>query len=487
MLKKLGTFYPVLLAAFFVLSLFSYNIEEVSITDMLIPLAIVVAGTLALLLALRRFVKNHNKIALVVAYLVVLFFSYGYVRDVVFTDAIVNLKPNIILASTWSVLFVAGVFLILRAHRDFNMLTKLLQVVAVALVLIVVVSVGVGATSLEHAQTSEITNNNNPVLVDMDVLPDIYYIILDMYARNDTLTELFGYNNTEFTNYLASKGFYTATESCSNYGSSYLSVASSLCMNYHKPDITTTESLYMLRDNEAAKFLKSRGYHYISVSSGIDLIDMEHYAEVRMYEGIFGIEVSAFLKSLCDTTVLAPFARVVGGVHGANAITYSFSALAEIPDIEEPTFCYAHILCPHPPWFFTVDGPRGLSLFGPGQNEMIKDGYLGNLEYVNKKVKVLVDILLAKSDVPPIIILQGDHGLVERERGLIESEEFVHRFEILNTYYLPNGGDELLYESISPVNSFRVVFNYYFDTDYELLEDCIWSIDSGVWLKLERE
>jgi len=40
----------------------------------------------------------------------------------------------------------------------------------------------------------------------------------------------------------------------------------------------------------------------------------------------------------------------------------------------------------------------------------------------------------------------------------------------LNVYYLPNGSKSL-YETISPVNSFRVIFNEYFNADFELLED----------------
>ena len=42
---------------------------------------------------------------------------------------------------------------------------------------------------------------------------------------------------------------------------------------------------------------------------------------------------------------------------------------------------------------------------------------------------------------------------------------------ILNTYYLPGLGNEDLYPSISPVNTFRFIFNRYFGLDYELLED----------------
>lgn len=41
--------------------------------------------------------------------------------------------------------------------------------------------------------------------------------------------------------------------------------------------------------------------------------------------------------------------------------------------------------------------------------------------------------------------------------------------KILNAYYLPEG--EGLYPSISPVNSFRLVFNTYFQADYSLLDD----------------
>jgi hypothetical protein len=44
------------------------------------------------------------------------------------------------------------------------------------------------------------------------------------------------------------------------------------------------------------------------------------------------------------------------------------------------------------------------------------------------------------------------------------------RMKILNVYYLP-GVDEGLYATITPVNSFRVVFNHYFGQAYEMLDD----------------
>ncbi len=43
--------------------------------------------------------------------------------------------------------------------------------------------------------------------------------------------------------------------------------------------------------------------------------------------------------------------------------------------------------------------------------------------------------------------------------------------KILNAYFLPGGDQRSLYPSISPVNSFRVIFNTYFEADYPLLAD----------------
>jgi hypothetical protein len=45
------------------------------------------------------------------------------------------------------------------------------------------------------------------------------------------------------------------------------------------------------------------------------------------------------------------------------------------------------------------------------------------------------------------------------------------KMTIFNAYYLPQGGSELLYDSITPVNSFRVIFSHYFNAGYTLLSD----------------
>ena len=79
--------------------------------------------------------------------------------------------------------------------------------------------------------------------------------------------------------------------------------------------------------------------------------------------------------------------------------------------------------------------------------------------------------ILAESERPPIIILQGDHGPALHMSTVLADMDVRERYSIFNAYLLPDGGDENLYDSISPVNTFRVLFNHYFGTDYPLLED----------------
>jgi hypothetical protein len=80
----------------------------------------------------------------------------------------------------------------------------------------------------------------------------------------------------------------------------------------------------------------------------------------------------------------------------------------------------------------------------------------------NRILPVLKDII-EKSDIPPIILLQADHG------GVFGGS--VTRMQILNAYYLPDEGNKLLYDRVSPVNSFRLILDHYFGADFPALPD----------------
>jgi len=87
----------------------------------------------------------------------------------------------------------------------------------------------------------------------------------------------------------------------------------------------------------------------------------------------------------------------------------------------------------------------------------------------------LIDKILSSSEVKPIIIIQSDEGPAPEgysDLGANNSDQQLkQKFGILNAYLLPDIDESVLYPSISPVNSFRIVFNLYFRTDFEILTD----------------
>jgi hypothetical protein len=141
--------------------------------------------------------------------------------------------------------------------------------------------------------------------------------------------------------------------------------------------------------------------------------------------------------------------------------------------MEEPTFVFAHFLTPHPDYIFKRDG----SFLESAQavQTPLKTRYIDQLVATNIMVRSLIDALLAESDTPPIVILQADEGPYAGAGdgwaggAKATDAELREKMGILNAYYLPGVSDSGLYESVTPVNSFRWVFNLYFDADLDLL------------------
>jgi len=112
-------------------------------------------------------------------------------------------------------------------------------------------------------------------------------------------------------------------------------------------------------------------------------------------------------------------------------------------------------------------GNGGMTGTGPGLEYAVK--YRRQIQFVTKRIQRTVDEILAHSSEPPIIILQSDHGPAQRPLG--EFGNLDERMSILHASHLPDGGDVLLYPTITPVNTFRIVLKHYFNADLPLLED----------------
>jgi hypothetical protein len=177
---------------------------------------------------------------------------------------------------------------------------------------------------------------------------------------------------------------------------------------------------------------------------------------------------------LYKTTALYPVGAMLGidsRSEKQKRIPYIFEKLAEVPNMKEPTFVFAHMQLPHPPYVFDRDGT--FVTRGEVAKRDNKTNYVNQLMFTNGKMKELIDLLLSRSEVPPIIVVQADEGPYPPGFRLMHATdgELQMKYGILNAYYLPGAEQNVLYPSITPVNTFRIIFNIYFNTDFELLPD----------------
>jgi hypothetical protein len=466
---------PLLLTVYPILYLYSTNIEQLGLDDGIQTLFICLGLTLLVLLFLSVIFRHVNKGAVITSLIIILFYSYGHLHDL--------LKPSShrYLLIPYALVLVIGIVLIAAKGKHLQIpLTYLTLFAAVLVVLPLLQIVAYLVNTANHAPVEIDTQDLEFLPVIPDPLPDIYYIILDGYTRADILQDYYGYDNSPFIEALEDRGFYVAPESRSNYVLSFLSLASSLNMEFltttndsAAPSTERSVPYQLIQDGAVWDFLDQAGYRLLQFSSGWGPTDYNPFADVNYVPSYF----NEFQANLIKTTLLQPFYLDWAVEQSRHRILAHFDELARVPTISEPTFAFAHLLLPHPPYVFGPDGQKAEYeyLLGGGLIWSQTDGYRDQVIFANEKVLALVDRILADSSTPPIIIFQGDHGTASTDGWAGPDPLLVReRTAILNAYYFPDDGAAHLYPTISPINSFRVLFNTYFGQQFDLLEDRVY-------------
>ncbi len=492
--KKLTVIHPFLFSIFFTVFLFSHNVELVSLDEVIVPAGVTLLFTLYLWSVLTFLTKDDVKAGLGATLFLLWFFSYGHFYNL----KTLSLGHHIALLLGWSVLFTC-LYLSIKSKRALYNLTTVLNLVASFLVVINLVNIGIYELKRELrakksdriAQTAEANPASNS-------FPDIYYIILDRYASFGTLKELFNFDNDEFAEYLTSKHFYVARQSQTNYPQTFLALASSLNMKHltYLTDLVGNDAsdkmvVYeIVEDNEVVRFLKSKGYKFINIGSWWKPTRTNRCANINFNSA----SSNQFLLVLLQSTVIYPILTKTEYIpyyefqckRYREEVLYQFEKLMEMPGVKGPKFVFAHLLTPHEPFVF---GPNGEAITKQEQeSKHAKELYLNQLIFANKKMMRVIDRILSNSERPPIIILQSDEGpyLHEEFKGkeghevdwrALSKEALKSHMEILNTYYLPDVDKTGMYPSITPVNTFRLILNLYFGTNYEPLSDDVYIFE----------
>lgn len=473
---------PFLFGIYPLLFLYSHNIYETQLSLLFLPLIMILTITIFLIFSLRFLLKNNHKTGIIISLFYILFFSYGSIF------ALISKFDNgsdldIIIFAVETIFLGSGIFLIVRSKSNLGILTGFLNVFSITIISFSLFNIAVFAlarsdNTIHFKDIDQIEIQDH---IGSDELPDIYHIILDAYGREDVLKEFYNYDNSEFINFLQSKGFYVASKSVSNYSKTFLSLGSMMNLNYMyelMPEVDTKskdKSLwkYPIRDFLFFKIIKKFGYNIYALSSGYHHTELFR-ADVYVSQGY----IKDFHDLLYNTTVLVPIVVRLQGFYDQysyrrNKILDSFKILKNMPKFSSPTYVFAHIPAPHPPVVFDEIGNPVADPKLIMSREEYYEEFVKQITYVNSEMKEIIDAILSNSQRPAIIILHGDHGLRSHEYwDDIENEtNFKESLSILNAYYFYDGNYENLYDNISPVNSFRVIFNQYMGMDLDILDE----------------
>lgn len=497
-LKKALSFFGLasLFAVSPILFLFNQNQDHATLSEISRPLIFSLILTIAVSITFSLLLKKRERVLVATIFFLIWFFSFGHLLNLIEKTGLKAIYCQIIFYTAWIAILVLISLILDKLKKYSSDLLRFFLIMGLMLLGASTVNIAFyQLLSKSHpnsdtkeqltirAKTPEQTNSDQP---------DIYYIILDGYARDDILKKYFHYDNSEFTDYLKKKGFFVATESRSNYLQTSLSLSSSLNMRYLKDfagrqDSNRSALAPLISNSQVRQFLNSRGYQFVNVISGYYLTEIKG-ADIFITPKI---NLSEFEIFFLELTPLAPIYHSLLNTNNPTLhqakVNFAIDKIASPIEGEDPKFIFSHLLIPHPPFVFNENGAikkvsakeftfsdaDGYFRETGASIEDYRQRYLGQVKYVNQRIKTTIDKILSRSK-QPIIIIQGDHGpgsMLNWANSNLIKESLDERTAILNAYYFPDQNYRNLKPNIGPVNSFRVIFNQYFSSDLPLLPE----------------
>lgn len=498
MLKKIPI-HPILFTIYPILFLYTNNISILDLNNIYLPILLSVSLTILFWFILNLFIKNKDKSSLITSLMIVLFFSYGHLIGALnkSLEKTLGISSDLYLSINYLLVSIAGVYIIIKLLKNYLYINRLLNFIS-----FILIAPTLYITLAHSFETHTINDSIEPQFNTKDSViinhlekerPDIYYIILDGYGRDDVLRTVYHFDNGNFLRELMNRGFFISRKSRANYVQTLLSLSSSLNINYIdslikniNPTADNREPLNsLISSNFVVKYLKTKGYKIVTFSSGFSPTEIKN-SDLYIESGTW---LNEFEDLIINTTLIHLLRKIFSQSsplldHKKN-ILLTLAKLKTLNNKKLPLFVFAHIIAPHPPFVLGSDDisedENSILYFGDGSmytnmksnlQEEYKNKYIEQVKALNTKVLEMIDGLLSLNNKEKVIILQADHGprmLLNWENPSVKS--YSETFPIFNAFYFTHRNNIIPYNSVTPVNTFRLIFNYYFNGNYQILDN----------------
>jgi hypothetical protein len=461
---------------------------------------VIIAALFALLTFF--FTRSVNRSLLLTTFLSLPLLFFGNFRDFLTDDLNADIvgRYSILLPLVFLILLF-GSWKILR-KKDFANVNYFLNLLLVVFIIIDLVSILVNGTE-KLTRKNTLTKNDE---VNLEKLPppvsrpDVYYLVFDSYPGTGYLNQYMRFDNSAFNDSLTKKGFRVLADPKSNYNRTAFSISSTLNLDYLE-GIRSFQPISSKDYNNAQLTIhgslvpgifQKYNYRFYNLS----VFDFENSRSIRketflvlpeqdilLYNTLFHrLKKDVFWNLLTGKHavpwVQKMFARnhtkfLAGEISKRNynnTIVDSLSKLDGFRD-DQPKFIYAHVYLPHPPFFYDENGvERNI-------NDVVTDKAIGDsalflpyLKYTNKVINRIVSSILARGKSNTVIIIQSDHGFRDFDGGPSHPASY---FKNYSAFYFPDQNYAALYDSMSNVNTFRIVFNKYFQLEMPMKKDTV--------------
>ena len=368
--------HPVFIALLFWLSPYEQNWTELIFAETWRSGVFLVVAAAILTTLIWVYTKNWGRAGLAASLILFAILFYGELFDSLYITS-GGILSNFWFATGWIGLLGFLIVGVLRENSDFKSFTLLLNVMLFVVLLPPtqhLMSKSSGdflipqpADYLSDSELATLEDSGRNV----EDKPDIFFLIFDRFASDETLLNRYGYDNSSFSDALRRQGFYVADEAHANYTKTAFSLASSLNLTHldflsekigeGSGDWRPAHS--MIRNHQVGKYLVDRNYQYLHIGSAWGPTRKSALAHVNYSGATPNHKTREYLNEfelyiLSDTLIDRIVDNRITGRRSNlfrrqyERVKLKFDYLRSIPQDNSPRFIFAHLLLPiHPSCF----------------------------------------------------------------------------------------------------------------------------------------